>query len=451
MGPVPALILLSFAFLLGLAIDQGTRFWQPLRAEAAPDAPWFAAPAGGERLYLRARIVLPAAPARAYLQVVAAGAFGVYTNGQRRGGELFASPYTGEVFDLTRSLRAGENVIGISVQYDRRAGAAHVQPLLLVQTSSTAPLIPWPTSWRARNRFPRGEGGVEWYAPDYADTDWTMAIPTRADSQQPVVWVGPSLVTLKALPSDCWIWSSEPTARAAVFARRLQLDEIRLHDAWLGIDVDGGYRLRVNGITVQAAKGVAGRIDLYQIARYLKPGDNAIEVAVRDVASPGRVCVAGVVSSVSGVRLIKGDSGWSVGAEGSPAVAMLVLPASPQSVSAQDLGPNLAARMVQGLRPLAYAAAILALVMLAGVLFEICYIWNGGEMVDAWRRFSQPFAVAALVLGAMQIAAADPRLAVEVPALLGPYYLAGGGVVLLGWLAIEAFGCIRQTPRKGRE
>jgi hypothetical protein len=265
------------------------------------------------------------------------------------------------------------------------------------------------------------------------------------------VWVGPSLATLKALPSDCWIWSNEPTARASVLAHRLPLDEARLHDAWLGIDVDGGYRLRVNGTTVNAANGVGGRIDLYRIARYLKRGDNALEVAVRDVASPPRVCVAGVVTGIGGIRPIAGGASWSVAGDGRPAVAMPISPPPAQSVSARDPRPALAFQVAQGLRTLAYVAAILALVTGVGMLFQAYCIWIGSEGVDAWGRFAQPFAVAALVLGAMQLAAADPRLAVEVLALFQAQYLAAGGAVLLGWLAIAAFGCMGRAPGTDRE
>lgn len=406
------LVLAVFSLLMGWVLAQGFALHQP-RAEVLPWGPaaWIGLADDTEMLYLRRRVVLGSAPQNARLMVGATDHFEVYVNGESAGREDYLGERPSAVYDVSRLLRGGVNTIAIQVaRSSKRHRSQAIVALDWTEGEGRRQLVS-DAGWRASGRREVSPGGlIEWQAEAYPDSHWQAARVMHEDAVRDL----PQPDSLSAALFDppprggAWVWHHDPLSGVGSFVRDLRIDDAWLRDAWLGVAVDGLYSLAVNGHPIEATSGGVQRMDVHDLAPYLRRGDNRIELQVSGGAPPMRLGVLVRIDGADGVRDIQGDEAWRVSPGGAPVAVLAGFGANrPALAPAQSL-PTQAWLRWQRLHWLACALAVFSALWIAGAAWAL--FAAPGCRPRRWLRYAQPWFAAALLLAGALLADLDARL-----------------------------------------
>ena len=221
-------------------LDFGAAQWIE-SADAAPVA------------YFRKNIFLNTAPEQAWLEVAATDSFKVVINGTIIGIESNLKTRVAQIYDIKKFLKAGTNVIAISVTRGSYPGSAQ----LLVcggfkepggQTGS----IISNEDWRVTPKTGIVEGAVEWVSPLVQEQVWPKAHQaTIVEHPVHVAWVDTNPLLLRLPLSGKWI-TAENASREATFFTSVKAERDR-PETWIQVASSGSLDLLVNGKLITGA------------------------------------------------------------------------------------------------------------------------------------------------------------------------------------------------------
>ena len=445
--------LIIFAALMAWVLEQGQSFHQPDRLRPAfGSASWLGYPGGSEVLYLRKECSFPELPKRAWIVVSGVDELQVLVNGKQIGHEQHIGGRPMAVYDVTRMLDVGVNVLGIRSKTTTNQGPAQAIARLEWQGPSSKRVIVSDATWKSEARERLGsQGTVEWSEKGYRDYDWR---PATAIAPGTFAWrkfVNPELPLpmVERGPVGDWIWQPNRNASSAGFERVLEIDDSSLRGAWLGVATSGVYFFSVNGIVVGPVSGGERRMGVFDIAEYLHSGENRVTVQVAGNTPPVRVAVSGLVEGQNGQVDFSSDERW-VNLDARVPASVLgdvrhELPAlTQQSAVVRNLWwPRFRSKI-------GYFSVTLGLVALIGWAFTASSFFNRGwRDTRAWLRYAQPFAATSLLLVLIRLIDWDPRHTLE---WIYPFWLpAVSFAIIVAWLGcLVAYDFFRQRETVGQ-
>lgn len=425
-------MILVFSLLMAHVMQRSAAFHQPV--PEVPDwgaAQWVGAKGSPSKLFLRATWVLGSSPESVSLMVAATDRFEVHVNGTLVAREdlLGAMPTTR--VDLSRMVRPGRNVVAIEVTRLSNRHQTQAAVRLRWQEAGRWQELVSDARWRveSRHRVDPGTRGV-WLSPDFDDSTWPRAVELGAAmGGLPQDDTLPSAL-LEPRPEAIAFWHGDAGVGVGAFELPLRLDTSTVSAAWFGLSVDGTYTLAVNGHVLATARGSAKRLDMHDLAPYLRRGDNRIAVLAADVSRPARLVVGGrVVIGPGQGRDLDAVGDWLVQPRGTP-VLRLTRPDGPGQAMVRMRAEQPASwSRGQAATWLAWSAGI-ALVAVLGVRARV------GRRADAaaWQRATVPFAAAAGVMAVALLADLDPRWDLSAAfTFVVPATALGVATVLLAW------------------
>jgi len=281
--------------------------------------------------YFRKEIFVDQPVREAWLTVSATDEFQLYLNGESVGHETFVSAKASGVYDISRRLTPGKNVIAASIHRQSYPGTARLALRLdLRDYSGRERTVVTDGSWRVSPLEERQANGLYlWYATEFNATQWSFATdsgPVREGEVFPVAFDPESI---SAAPRGRWILHPDPVSRTAYFEKEVVLPS-RVRDAWIRISAPEHYVLSLNGFPVADRDGDERQMDLYDITPLLRSGTNRILIGSASRLGPPRIFAEGRVRTRDG-RLIffETDASWTSSRQGDsgsvPAVTDLSL------------------------------------------------------------------------------------------------------------------------------
>lgn len=398
-----------FSVLMGAVLTRGLAFHQPRQAEIDwGGARWLTLQNEHPKLYLRRVFVIGGEPRSAMLKVAATERFDVLLNGVAIGGQDVIATRTADSFDVTRMLRPGLNVIAIEVtRQSRRLGTQAIATLDWLEGGQPRRLVS-DAQWRAELRQQVNAGGtVHWPTLAFDDTRWPQAI--EIDPGEVAVRLQPDSLDPALLspgPVSHWIWHADIQSGVAAFRRDLSLQTPWVRAGWLGISIDGAYTLAINGTVFGPVSGSDRRMDVLDIAPYLRRGDNRIEIQVSGARPPARLAAIGRVMTATGPVDFGSDESWRLAPGERPASVLASSDKAPPALAVLREPPGQAWKRQVMLR-WSFWSAMVGAAVLALSLWAL-----GGALSrpDCWMRAARPWAAGALWITVVLIADQDTRL-----------------------------------------
>ncbi len=457
--------------------------------------------------YYRSSLVLQLPPVKAHLQIAAPDGFDLYVNGTlitdtRDGSPRYnrgstsataamVSALASGSFNVAPYLKAGKNILALKVALQNRPPRAE----LIVsgswedaagQTGEIASDTAWRTAiveeWQVLHTVP-------WSSPDFRDYHWPFANrvsrPLEAALQpvdfSPALYPSYPMQMLDILPDlfrkfprGNWIWSPDRTAQAVAFRREFTLEGGRIREAWIGISSDAAWNLSINGYVlapdstaVSSASGIF--MDTYEISRFLRLGNNTVELGMRapppagsprlavslmadvggrreDFSSDARWLTRAVIPGMGPAAQDAGDPSRAAWAHAESIMPMLPVPLNTATeVQAQFGYPTV--RIAQLSAPRAWwverfgaagawsaglFAANILLTALAAVLVGSSQRAGFASVCALWAH---PCTVGTVVLGFVLLLQYDVRVPQD--AVLQPYVFFGVWGAILAWGALN--------------
>lgn len=262
--------------------------------------------------YYRQHIVLPETPVRALLQVAAPDQYTLYVNGERVAENAFSSVFAAGVHDIAPYLKAGDNIIAVAVTRGTYPGSATlIAEGYWENADGTRGTIASGDGWRAVlvEEWQRG-GEVAWYTLDFDDAGW----PRAGRIEEPAGFVyaplGLTMEDLAGYRIGPWLWLPQLSAKNGAFRRVIDLPGGGIDSARFGISTTASYSITVNGRVVFDSTPTREYMDSFDIAPFLQPGPNLIQVKVNRQDPGGQIAMAGWVRT-SGSRVdLSSTAGW---------------------------------------------------------------------------------------------------------------------------------------------
>jgi len=234
-------------------------------------------PSGAPSAYFRKTIHLAEDARFAWIQIAATDAYQLYVNGERVGRNVFRSTWATGIYDVTRLLHPGENVIGVEVDRLSYPGSAQTVVLGAVHPSGAGPSLPIRSdgSWRS-SPTPGAPGPIlPWHHPGFDDLRWARARerprPLARAAVRPLA-VNP--VPFQAPPSDRWIRLPEAGAGPTLLSMDAALSD-RPDEGWVQLSSTAGWELFINGSPVaRSDEGSGPHLLVFPVGRHLRPGRN---------------------------------------------------------------------------------------------------------------------------------------------------------------------------------
>jgi len=407
LGLAIAIVILFCAVMAGTMV-RGQALYQPEpRMVDFGDADWLQYPGGSDVIYLRKAVIVAETPTRAWLRVAAIDEFEVYLNGTRIGREEAVGAWPSGVYDVSRKLVAGRNVVAIRALSTTYGTTGRAIAVLEWTGQGNHEIVRSDSTWRVerRQRF-SALGTKAWSDRDTFDADWRRAeiltefAPAPIQPQLPLAAVGRE-------PRGNWIWHSDRLTSSGSFVRILTVDGPRVERAWMGVATHGLYVVSINGILIGPAPGSERRMEVFDIGPYLHRGDNEIHVQVTGATRPMRLAVRGEVQSRRGDIDFSSDDRWQASPLGEPTLQLgAIVVASPELVTSNHTAHGL--RLDRVAVHLETFIAVLALVFGIGIA-HVTAIGPKVALARRWLGFSQPLALSVVLIGLLQLVDWDPR------------------------------------------
>lgn len=281
------------AFSLCLGVFAKITFAPHVRAQYLPawgPAAWIEPQGPAAIAYFRKEMFLPGVPAKAHVQIAASDTLDLYVNGNWIEGTRSSAPRSGTrstaemisvstsaAFDIASHLVPGKNVLAARVKL--RTAPATPQLILNGMWRDRQGIrheILSDDSWRVATREEWQAGrALHWYDTSFSDLGWSPARLNQRGSARPVGYLDLPPALLDAFPHGAWVWSGDRTVQKAGFRRAFSLHGEKIGAGWIGISSDAAYELAINGHVL--ADGLAREyMDTYDVARYLKRGQNTV-------------------------------------------------------------------------------------------------------------------------------------------------------------------------------
>jgi hypothetical protein len=271
--------------------------------------------------YFRKKIHLSDGPRHAWIRVMAPDAFEIYVNGKLLGQVGMLATNVTKYFDLTSELRAGTNLIALSVHRDTFPGTAEIVAEGEIEDiHGHRQVLATDGTWKAHPYEDWLLGSEsEWFDARFDDARWKSAIVARGVAAEDRSRVGTTPTTITEPARGRWIWSEDAAAPRVQLRRRF---EVRgpLDHAWVRVSSQA-YELLVNGVPLGGSENLmgtygdadrpVGSLDVYDIAPFLKRGPNVVAIKGTADRLNGGVYVDGRIASRDGtVERLASPDGW---------------------------------------------------------------------------------------------------------------------------------------------
>lgn len=309
--PASIAILFLFAMAYSYLMVNLLNVHQP--SEKNPDwheAHWIKSGETSGSGYFRKRFSLSSLPRKAYLMVSGTDKLFVYVNGRAIGLVRYFGARPSQIFDVTKLLQAGENLLAVRVDSDIQGVApALAGRLVLADAALQWHEIRTDESWRASRHegFQQASKAV-WNSQAYDDLHWQSADAVGAKQQLRVLPLSVPEYVYKLFPRGDWVWSGD--SQTAVFLNNFTVKGSQIYAAWLGVSAKGRYSLVINDAPVVSQYGTETSMELIDIGSYLQLGENKIWLKVETEELLPRLLVSGRVTSDHSVVELDTSAHW---------------------------------------------------------------------------------------------------------------------------------------------
>jgi hypothetical protein len=305
--------------------------------------------------YFRKEIYLSALPEQAWLEVAASDNFELIVNGQTIGTLTSVKTFEAGIYDIKKTLKAGTNVIGVSVSRTSYPGAAQ----LLIRGQVTEPggsafQILSDETWRVTNKTGIVASSEEWSSVHILDQIWPIARRSPLNDRHVAIrWVDTNPLLLQLPQVGYWIMADNAPSEA-VFSTTIVADRPK-QETWIQVASSGDLNLAVNGHIVTlpstAATGSkklprlatpestpaqpdklrravqAGetpptgkgspfestKLSAYDISYWIETGENVIVAAVSSERIPASFFATGFIVKGGEIERFSTNAAWRVG------------------------------------------------------------------------------------------------------------------------------------------
>src|SRR5947208_2789974 len=323
------------------------------------DAQWIEPAEVAPLAYFRKEVFLSAPPEQAWVEVAAPDNYGLIVNSRTVGKETAVKTRVAGIYDIKKRLKAGTNVIAVSVSRTSYPGSAQllVRGLIKEPGGRVTSLLS-DEHWRVAANKGIVEGSAEWTSPLVEEELWPNARRSVIKEKAiPIAWVETNPLLLQ-LPTSGSLIMAESAGTEAVFSTSINADQAR-QETWIQVASSGDVDLLVNGhaITPAIPSSAQGKqlphlaaptaspsqnreethpggsangieapaktttslfepavLSAYDISYWIKKGPNAIVAAVRTDHGPACLFANGFLVRRDGsTARFETDSGWQIG------------------------------------------------------------------------------------------------------------------------------------------
>jgi hypothetical protein len=247
-------LVLACGLMLGYYIQQ--TYFAPKQRQYQldfGDAQWIEPQEASPTAYFRKEVFLSAPPEQAWLEIAATDNYGLFVNGHIVGKASDLKTRVAGIYDIKRSLKAGTNVIGVSISRISYPGSAQllVRGFIKEPGGKVTSLLS-DEHWRVSANKGVIEGSEKWNSPLVDEELWPKA-RRSAINRKPVAiaWVDNNPLLLQLPASGSWIMA-ENGGSEAVFSTSINADYAR-QETWIQLASPGNVDLLVNGHLVTQA------------------------------------------------------------------------------------------------------------------------------------------------------------------------------------------------------
>ncbi len=325
--------------------------------------------------YFRKEIALSASPAEAWIEIAASDNFELNINGKTVGSLNSVKVYEAGIYDIKGPLRAGRNVIAVSISRTSYPGVAQLLVRGRVTEAGGAVTdILSDESWRVTNNTGIIAGSQPWTSVRISDETWPRARVSPLNGQNiPLRWVEINPLLLQLPPVGAWIMA-ENASQTAIFSSTIPADRPK-QETWIQVASSGDLDLIINGhiLTTSMAAAPSGKglprlprpeatppefdkrgrvrdsdkksskqenesgfspveLAAYDISYWIERGPNEIVAAVRSQNQPASFYANGFVVKSDKIDRFATGAEWQVGEPGTASG-----PARPRTI---EIGPN---------------------------------------------------------------------------------------------------------------
>src|SRR5713101_5628150 len=323
------------------------------------DAQWIEPPEVAPLAYFRKEVFLSARPEQAWVEVAATDNYELIVNSHTVGKEAAVKTRVAGIYDIKKRLKAGTNVIAVSISRTSYPGSAQllVRGLIKEQGGRVTSLLS-DEHWRVGANKGIVEGSEEWTSPLVEEELWPNARRSVIkENPIPIAWVDTNPLLLQLPTSGSWMMA-ENAGTDAVFSTSINADQAR-QETWIQVASSGDVDLLVNGhvITPAIPSSAQGKqlphlvaptaspsqnreetqpevsakgseapaktttslyepvvLSAYDISYWIKKGPNAIVAAVRTDHGPACFFANGFLVRKDGsTARFETNSGWQIG------------------------------------------------------------------------------------------------------------------------------------------
>jgi hypothetical protein len=268
--------------------------------------------------YFRKEVFVDQAVREAWITVAATDDYQLYLNGESVGHETFISANVSGVYDVSRRLASGKNVIAASIHRQSYPGPGRLAlRLVLRDYSGRERVVVTDRSWRVSPLEERQNNGLFlWDAPDFNAAQWAFATDSGPVRDGEIIPIAFDPESIGAAPRGRWIMHPDSGSRSSYFEKEVVLPS-RVREAWIRISATEHYALLLNGFPVADRDSAEAQMDLYDIAPLLRAGSNRISIGSTSHLGPPRLFVDGRVRTRNGSSIsFETDASWRVSRQG---------------------------------------------------------------------------------------------------------------------------------------
>ncbi len=305
--------------------------------------------------YFRKEVFLNAPPAQAWIELAASDTFGLLINGHTIGNRTSVKTYEAEIYDVKRALKAGANVVAVSVS--RTSYPDPAQLILrgkIVERGGKTTTLLSDESWRVTNKTGIVPAAMEWNSKRVQDETWPKARLSPLNDEKVVTsWVDLNPLLLEQPRIGYWIMADNGPSEA-VFSTTIKADRSK-QETWIQVAGSGDLDLAINGHIISLASSAArgnkklphlpaeeevdptvdkfGKVategaaptkptgsplqsvDLsaYDVSHWIERGQNVIVATVRSENLPASLFVDGFIVKGNKVERFSTNSAWRIG------------------------------------------------------------------------------------------------------------------------------------------
>jgi Dolichyl-phosphate-mannose-protein mannosyltransferase len=203
--------------------------------------------------YFRKEVFLSVPPEQAWLEIAASDNYELFVNGRSVGQKSGLKDRVAGIYDIKRRLKAGTNVIAVSISRTSYPGSAQllVRGLIKEPSGRVISLLS-DENWRVTPNTGIVEGSEDWTSPLVEEELWPNARRSAINGKPiSIEWVRTNPLLLQLPSSGSWIMAPN-AGTEAVFSTTINADEAR-QETWIQVAGSGDIDLLVNGTLITPA------------------------------------------------------------------------------------------------------------------------------------------------------------------------------------------------------